>query len=282
MLLYISSFTWAGSLWAVNIKMILITEVSHDGQNVSEKQLFLLCLVQIVSLSVFLSVLAGWTESDGRSRAPAGLQHSVMGGPAHRLHHLLRRDHPSLRHPAAPQRQKGGPGAGFWQVRQPGPWSNEQSLSTFCRDGAERARRFLLRALLCVCWASCLNAACVSDWLSLIRGRVGVCVQSGAPAQPHPQREWKVHSPTGELTHSHWEYRSFLFTVQTEVCSTVPGAVLVCAFRSHWRMKYDPGSPVWVTDPRVWRFIRHQSTGSNHCILLLDYHLVNSNLPSML
>lgn len=29
----------------------------------------------------------------------------------------------------------------------------------------------------------------------------GISVQPGAAAQPHPQREWEVHSPTGELTH---------------------------------------------------------------------------------
>lgn len=67
----------------------------------------------------FTSCLRVWLceQSDGGSRTPAGLQHPDVGGAAHRLHHLLCGNHPSLRHPAAAQRQEGQPGAGVRQVR---------------------------------------------------------------------------------------------------------------------------------------------------------------------
>lgn len=99
--------------------MLRCGEYSHGVRRLSDR------------LPVSLRLSAGLTESDGRSGAPAGLQHSAVGGAAHRLHHVLRRDHPSLRHPAAAQRQEGGPGAGVRQVRQE---------------------------------ASCLKAATVSNW----------------------------------------------------------------------------------------------------------------------
>lgn len=126
----------------------------------------------------FISCLRVWLreQSDGGSRTSAGLQHPDVGGAAHRLHNLLCRDHPSLRHPAAAQRQEGRPGAGVRQVRH--AW--------FC---------------VFVCVGGCASFL-VFDWLRLDCQSSDVCLrlQSGAPAQPHPPGEREVHPSTGEPT----------------------------------------------------------------------------------